>query len=419
MKKIAAAGVLIVILFLCYAAYRRCVVEVPMGFVGVRTMRLGGGIEEKDLEPGFHMVIPGIHRLQLMDARLKIMEMVGQDGGQFQIIAKDQFHVGLDVTLIYSLEDGMGHKAIGKYGPMDGFVDYMRSRAEKILPEMLGQMTTEEFYDSKRRTEVAAAALKSLNETMREAGTREFLTADHLLIRNVVYDPRFEKRLLEKQLLDQDQMLQSSLALTEKEKEKTQQIEKETIAKVIAIQEDMAQQIQILQAQTDAQIAEIDAEAQLAAETAIAEAERYKRERVAEGDLARTESKAKGDKAINAAYSGLGGQLLLVQRMVENVQFGEIEINTNRTNPFDVRQMLEMLGADVDALFDMESQPAPQRADAARQIERLRQSAEEAKPTSPLTPALTRAPREQPAPSATPAQPASEAEPAETLPAAP
>ena len=34
--------------------------------------------------------------------------------------------------------------------------------------------------------------------------------------------------------------------------------------------------------------------------------------------------------------------------MVENIEIGDIEINTNRTNPFDVGRMLEMLGVQVD-----------------------------------------------------------------------
>ena len=36
--------------------------------------------------------------------------------------------------------------------------------------------------------------------------------------------------------------------------------------------------------------------------------------------------------------------------MIDNIRFGEIEINTNQTNPFDVNQMLRMLGVPASAL---------------------------------------------------------------------
>ena len=42
----------------------------------------------------------------------------------------------------------------------------------------------------------------------------------------------------------------------------------------------------------------------------------------------------------------MGGDFLLGKRMIENVEFGEIEINTNLWNPFDIQETLrKILGA--------------------------------------------------------------------------
>ena len=36
--------------------------------------------------------------------------------------------------------------------------------------------------------------------------------------------------------------------------------------------------------------------------------------------------------------------------MIDAIEFGEIEVNTNKVNPFDVNQMLKMLGLDPEML---------------------------------------------------------------------
>ncbi|MCX7012141.1 MAG: SPFH domain-containing protein, partial [Candidatus Sumerlaeota bacterium] len=279
---------------------------------------------------------------------------------EYKLIAADQFTIGLDVTLVYSLEQGTGYKAILKYGEGSGFEEKMRVNTEKVLTEVLGQLTTEDFFNPDKRSKQARKALDELNRRMQNPDTREYLTAHFLLIRNIAYDPNFEKRLLEKQVYDQQQVLYESQTRREAELEKTQMIEKDTAAKVLAIQEEMKQDIAVLGAQTDAEIARIQADAQYYAETVTAEATRHKREKTALGELEKTFAQARGDQAINAAYSGIGGQLLLVKKMIENVAFGDIEVNTNRTNPFDVNEMLRMLGGDEAALENIPAgAPAP------------------------------------------------------------
>jgi prohibitin 1 len=379
MKQSIVFGSIVLLFFALFAGFRACVEKVPLGNVGVRSNLLQGGIDAEDLEPGYHVVVPGMHKLQLMDARRQVMTMMPRGAGagpgaqaEFQLIAKDQFSIGLDITLVYSLEEGLGHVAIRKYGEEAGFREKMRQRTEKVLTEVLGQLTTEEFFDPVLRTQQAAQAMDELNKGMQAEATRDYLVAHDLLIRNVAYDLRFEQRLLEKQLLDQEKLLYESKAKMEAELEKTQTIEKQTLAKVMAIQEDMNQAIQVLQAETDAEIARINADAQFHAETVVAKAGQYNREKTALGELEKTKAQALGEKATNAAYAGLGGQLLLVKKMVENVALGDIEINTNRTNPFDVSEMLAMLGLDESILGETPVSASRDREEVSAALEAIR-----------------------------------------------
>ncbi len=340
MKKLIVAGIVIILMFASFAAVRFCLEKVPFGFVGVRVHQVSGEIDKVDLQPGYHMVIPIVHKLELMDARKQVVTMP-----KFTLMAKDENSVGLDITIVYALRQGEAWRARQKYGSGKGFKVSMTNLADKHLIEIMGQLTTEEFFNAERRTEQALAAMDKLNVIMEDQNNREFLKVHNLLIRNVEYNQEFEARLLEKQLFDQEKLYYESKAKTEAELMETQKIEKQTMAAVMAINEEQTKAIEVMKAETDAEIARIDAEAEFHAETVLAEAEREKREKIALGDLEIVMAKAMGEKAINEAYAGLGGQLLLVKKMIDNVSLGQIEINTNRTNPFDVTEMLSMLGA--------------------------------------------------------------------------
>lgn len=369
MRRIASLSIVIIALFVVVALARLCVEKVPLGYVGIRSDLLGTGIEERDLPPGYHIVIPGKHRLQLIDARQKMMEWSGAERNEgFQLTATDQVTLRMDVTLIYSLEPGMGHLAIRKYGAGSGFEKQMRRLATKVIAEVLPQQQSQDFYDAQKRMDQAKKALDELNRMMKREGSREYMVAQDLLIRNLVFDQSFEKRLLEKQLLDQKQLLHEAATRREAALEVTQTIEKKTMAKVMAIQEQKTQEIQLLQAQTDAEIAKIEADAQFYSETELSKAAQHKREKIAQGELAKTSARARGDRATGAAYAGPGGVLLLVRKMVENVQFGDISINTNRTNPFDASEMLNMLGAPLSSTNAVQENAA-RAASVMRELE--------------------------------------------------
>jgi len=175
----------------------------------------------------------------------------------------------------------------------------------------------------------------------------EHLEVADVLIRDITYDQAFENLLLQKQKLDQEKLLFDSQRKLADEKKKTELIERETNNMAIRIEQEKQTAIVTLIAAADAAIAKMEADARRDAETLVAQAQSTARKKIAEGDLAKVRARAEGEKAINAAYQEPGGELYIAKQIVQNLQFGEIEINTNQTNPFDVAQMLRMIGVDV------------------------------------------------------------------------
>lgn len=329
---------------LLLAGFKTCFTKVRLNEVGIRVANLGDGIDEENYGPGYHLVIPGLHKMYRMDSTVQTLHMSDNKEADFaplRLVGKDQYATQFDITLLYRLKKGEANivaKEVGRTPPQ--IKKRVKSKAEKVLWETLGNLKSQDFYNVALREKVRENAKVMLNNDL----AKLHLELIDILIRSIKYDSELEALLVKKQILDQNRALTTEKALLEKELEKTQAIENETIAKVGVINEEMTQEVANIVADTDAAIARIEADAQFKADSAIATANQYQRTKVSEGELARTQAQAKGEKAINEAYLIQGGQAYITRQMVDNIEFGDIEVNTNLINPFDVEQFLEMLG---------------------------------------------------------------------------
>lgn len=343
MRRIIA---LLVVLVVVVVGSRLCVRKVPLGFVGVRQNMFLNTIDLHDLQPGYHFVVPQMHKLHLIPSTLQIINFGGTGMGtpypSFELRAKDEYTVKLDITFLWRVQQGNAARFLQSIGPSIELAERVfRVEGAKELQAVLGEMTTEDFYDAETRSAKAQDARRAFDLFT----SRSFITVEAVLVRDVEYDERFETQIRERQVLEQERLLQASLTQKEKEQQVTETIEKDTLAIELETQAETDKAFRTLVAEAQARIAVVGASAELSAQSSIADASRYYRERVAEGELFKTQAEAQGLQAIAAAYQGEGGSLYLLRQMVDNLELGEIEINTNRTNPFDVRELLEMLGA--------------------------------------------------------------------------
>jgi regulator of protease activity HflC (stomatin/prohibitin superfamily) len=338
--------------------------KVPVDRVGVKILQIGGGgVIEEDFAPGYVLCVPGLHRIELLDSTLQFYTIAedGDTGHALNLRGSDQFITKVDVTIVYRLKPGEAHKALLRHGGSEAFKKRLHSFAHNDLVAELGKLETEDFYNVSKRAGQSQKALLRMNEHL----TGEHIEVIDVLIRKLEYDQDFEAKLLDKQLLEQKQQLEVSKAGLEKEKETTEKIRKGTEAQVAATLQELESESKVRAATAEAQVAQIEADAEFFAKSLLASAENYKRQKVAEGELLRTQAKAKGDEALNKAYSGFGGELYLVRQMVDQLEFGDIEVNTNRVNPFAVDELLEMLGVPAKAVLAAEPVPVAEPVPAA------------------------------------------------------
>ncbi len=350
MKKIILSVVVLTALLVMMIGWEK----VPIDRVGIIVNNFGGsdrtGIQEGDLPPGMIWVWPIFQELYLLDPTIQQLDLTERDS--IQIRDKDQYTTDLDISVMYQIgrDDETGDTKAWKVARATGrsierFRDFTRAQAVKNIWETMSDMETEDFFDSDKRVEQARIAATALNLSLKE----ESIEVVDVLVRKVVYDPNFEEKLLDRQLYDQQRTLNEALTVAENAQAATQKIEKDTEALVKKITQEREKEILRIQSETEKAMREIEGDTELYTRRVLSEADAYAKSAVSEGQLAIDKARAEGEMRINAAYAKAGGEFLIAKKMIEGIELGAIQINTNAWNPFDVEQTLEkILGRTID-----------------------------------------------------------------------
>ncbi|ACY16751.1 SPFH domain-containing protein [Haliangium ochraceum] len=194
------------------------------GTVGVRQSALSG-VSDEDLEPGWRMRIPGVHKVIVLPAHYIILEYVADEGGQsLQIRTKDNNIVELDVSVPVRIRPGEAHALVESGNHMvdtDGRERFQRLAQEttvSVLREHLADLDSPGFYTTERRLEAAANSLEALNEALAEL----HLEAETVLIRAITFRSEYENQLQQIQLNEQNKLLDQA---SERVAEQQQQLD--------------------------------------------------------------------------------------------------------------------------------------------------------------------------------------------------
>jgi len=347
-KQVRMLVIIVGLPLLTFALLSSVVEKVPLDRVGVKISLLGGqGATQHDYAPGFVFVAPFQHKLELVDPTYQILTWSpghSPANPPFQLRLNDGFQTIIDVSVIYRLQPGKAHLAILRHGPGDNYKKKVKVIAEKYVWDVMTELVTEDFFNTPKRLAQAEKARDRMNTELQT----EFVEVVDVLIRDIKYDEGFEELLRRKQKLDQERLLFASRKKLEDERKVTELIDRDTANQTMLIAENQAKEIRELVTTTESEISKIDADTGAAAQRLLADASSMARALKAEGELARTSARAEGERAVNEAYAQPGGSLYLARQTVENLTFGEVEINTSQTNPFDVGQLLRMLGVEAD-----------------------------------------------------------------------
>jgi len=348
------------------------VVRIEPGETGVRTQQyafLGDkGVVEEDFAAGYHRNLPLLDTWNVFDSTVQTTEFTTVEErkeqnriysflssstkryldstpvggpGQIELKSKDGYTVRLDITVKYRIKPEETHKLYQKFNSEAKYKGIVRDQVQNTIRNVFGTMLTEEFYNPEVRRGKTEESFTSLSGDL----ARNHIELVQILIRDIAFDPSYERKILDKKLADQDVELNKSRALAEEKKGETNRIVAETEAKVQVISQELKAEQLTVKADTDKQMAQINADARLTAAKLIADADLYAAGLAAKGELLEKEASAEGERLKADALNAPGGRNLVAFEIIEQLTLGDVAVSTLQYDFLDVEKMVSRAGA--------------------------------------------------------------------------
>jgi len=350
-------------------------IKIDLGETGVRTQQYAvfgaKGVVSEDFGPGWHRNLPLLDTWKIFDSTVQTTEFTTEQErkatrkiysflsstsqryldasstgstGQVELKSKDGYTVRLDITVKYRVSPNEVHKLYQELGSEARYKGIVRDQVQKTIRDIFGTMLTEQFYDPEVRRTKTVEAKKDLKGELADSS----IDLIDILIRDIAFDPSYERKILDKKLADQDVELNKSRALAEDKKGETNRIAAETEAKVRVIEQELIAKKLTMKADTDKEIAQLNADARLTAAKLKADADLYKAEFEAKGTLLEKEASAEGERLKATALNTPGGENLVAFEIVEQLNLGEVTVSTQSNDFLDVASVLEKVGANAE-----------------------------------------------------------------------
>jgi regulator of protease activity HflC (stomatin/prohibitin superfamily) len=269
---------------------------------GIKVVRIGieRGVQKKVYPAGFHIVLPfGIEKMFRLPKNIQVLELTNHPEHAARstrieqaahIQTSDGFFVDVDVSILYRIADPF--KVFTVIGPGNRFEQHgIIPQAEPKLKDAMGELTTEEFYNSPLRVEKTEAARKILNEALNPKG----LMVEQVLVRYFTYSKEIQKNIEEKKLKDQLVFKNQAEARAAIEEANLKKIEQEGKAAVrVELEKGKAY-----------------------ATRKMAEKDLYARKKKADADLRVKLAEAERVRLRNEAMQGLGAERMVGLKMAE------------------------------------------------------------------------------------------------------
>ena len=304
----AAAAFLLIVVAVSTVRFGRVTGEE----VGIQLDRMNGKITVIS-QSGVKLYNGLLSDFYVLDRTLQTLDMA-QDVTRGDRMRKDDLKIKtvdgsdvyVDLKIQYKISPEMAEEVILTSGPGDAYKrkwarDYMRSMCRNYL----GELTTEEFYDSSKRDARLVLAKQEANEKLREFG----VVIDSIVIpKRPQFYKEYEQMIKKKKLADQGVLEEQSKAMAAKQKQQTL-IVKETNVKNVAVEQFSGQmQQKIIQAEAEAERSRKQADAYFEEHTVAADATLYRMKKEATAILARKSAEADGIMALRKALAGEGGR---------------------------------------------------------------------------------------------------------------
>ncbi|MBC8453937.1 SPFH domain-containing protein [PVC group bacterium] len=248
----------------------------------------------------------------VLDKTLQTLEMSESAGlkarrlrDDLKIKTIDGSDVYVDLKVQYRMDANIPTEVLTVSGTGDNYKEkWARDYVRSICRNFLGELTTEEFYDSEKRQNKTNLAKQECNKRLKPFG----IIIDSIVIpRRPHFYKEYEDMIKRKKEADQTVHAERSKALAAKQKQQTL-IVQETNKKNVAVEQfEGTMKQKIIDAEAASEKAKKGAEAYYEQKTIAAEALLYKHTQEAEGILAAKSAEAAGIKALKEALEGEGG----------------------------------------------------------------------------------------------------------------
>lgn len=176
---------------------------------GIKIKKIGypRGVQKQVYSPGFHIVLPVMEEMHTLPRDIQVLEMTShpetatksvRQQKAVRIQTSDGFYVDVDVSILYRIKDP--YKVFTIIGEGKAYEDNgVIPQAESRLKDAMGDLTTEEFYNSPLRVKKMQVAKDLLNEILVPKG----IQVEHVLVRYFIYSDEIQRNIEEKKLKDQ------------------------------------------------------------------------------------------------------------------------------------------------------------------------------------------------------------------------
>jgi regulator of protease activity HflC (stomatin/prohibitin superfamily) len=302
---------------------------------GIKQVNIGvnPGIQPHVYETGFQFVIPfGFQVMHRFPRDIQVFELTSyadtasRDARQEKaahIQTSDGFFVTVDVSILYHISDP--YKVFTTVGPGKLYEDNgIIPKVEPKLKQALGELTTEEFYNSPLRVEKSLIAKNLLNDELNPKG----IEIDHVLVRYFVYSPEIQRNIEEKKLKDQMVFTNQSKAKASAEEALVKKVRQEGEANIkVKLEEGKAYVMK-----------------------KTAEKDLYVRTKMAEADLLVNVADARKTELVNQAYQKKGSDKLVGLKMAEVYNGLDVIMLPSSgqygINPLNLQDSLKLFGID-------------------------------------------------------------------------
>lgn len=320
-KLVSALTIIGVVFFGGIVILQTCFTYIRPNEVGIKQVKIGlnKGIQDTVYGPGQVFVKPFMDKIHRFPQQLQVFDLTGNNSANIQ--TSDGFFVDVEVTVLYRIDDPL--LLIKTLGPGQGYITQgISPKAVPYLKESLGELTTEDFYNSPLRVAKANQARDLLNEEMMTKGIR----VEHVLVRYFQYSEEIQRNIEEKKLQDQLVFRNISEGRAATEAAKIKKIQQEGEANVlVTLQEGEAYKV-----------------------TKDAERDLYVRTKTAEADLLVQLAEATKSQLENEAMRALGADKAVALEMAEVLAGLDMVIlpvgGDNGMNPLDLSSLTKLFG---------------------------------------------------------------------------